>query len=70
MLNILAGKKMHSPKKKKKSSEFPLTITFQMEALIKTDCQRIKELHFTLKSFYLSLQNLKKKKKQQQQQQK
>lgn len=33
-----------------------------METLIKTDCQRIKDLHFILKSFNLSLQNLEEKK--------
>ena len=37
-------------------------MTFQIEALIKTDSRRIRDLHFSHKSFCLSLQNLGEKK--------
>lgn len=45
----------------------PFTITFQMEALIKIDCQRIKDLHFIPKSCYLSSTKLTTQQQQQQQ---
>lgn len=57
MLTVLAGRKYSWLRKV--AVWISLTMTFQIESLIKTDCHRIKDLHFIHKSFCLSLQNLK-----------